>query len=342
MDTDSFKSMFHSRLLSRDSYVFTSLPSQAAITDRVEQFVRRTGLQDKTSCCIICSRHVQSSHTETYGLTDIPNIKRLRPAIPHDDHELCHGALLYFEGVENDALGSFGCVCRQCIKSLKSDQVPSLSLAAGNWVGEKIAPLAGLSLAEKMLIARQPGAMYIIHREGTDLDIDEAIGMNDDTYREAPPSILDIMPMTMKNLTYFFRVNNPGVSFSSIPDCLRVHRVKVEAALRWLKDNNAHYHDITISDERLALLPQSGVPKELVSHLMWGSGGWTTSWKDALPFSKWLNDTRYICLTLDFRNQNSRDGCTRCRPYGTCHEKPNFRKDVSMAFPNGCQRTVDG
>jgi len=51
----------------------------------------------------------------------------------------------------------------------------------------------------------------------------------------------------------------------SMPNNFRVRRERVRVALEWLKVNNALYNDITISDARLQLLPEDGVPMELIS-----------------------------------------------------------------------------
>lgn len=272
MSKNSFKSMFHRRLVSDDPHQFMTICSDHSKSLRVAQFSRRTTLQEKTSCCIVCSRQVQSSHTEITSLTDIPNVELLHPSVPHCDHDLLDGSLIHFPALETDGLGSFGGICRDCMKALKSEQIPIMSLAAGNWIGEKVAAFADLTLAEKLLIARQPCAMYIIHKVGVVLDLEHAIGMNDDSYIHAPPTVLDIMPMTMENLKSFFRVDNPGVSFAALPVSLRVHRTKVEGALRWLKNYNSHYKDISISDSLLAALPDGGVPKDLAAHFRVGDG----------------------------------------------------------------------
>ena len=51
----------------------------------------------------------------------------------------------------------------------------------------------------------------------------------------------------------------------TMPGFLRVNRVCVRRALEWLKDNNHLYADITISEERLAALPDDEVPMEITS-----------------------------------------------------------------------------
>lgn len=149
--------------------------------------------------------------------------------------------------------------------------MPSISIAAGHWVGDLAAPLMDLTLAEQLLVARQPAASYIIHSPTFPLNLEDAIGLNDDTHINAPPAVLTTMPMTLLDMKSFFKVQISGNGFTTIPDCLRVNRSKVDAALQWLKGNSPHYSDIVISRSRLSMLPISGIPAVLAIHLKNGS-----------------------------------------------------------------------
>lgn len=260
----TFKYSFHPLLLATDNYAFMSTPP---INNRVAQFLNCVALRNNLICCMICSRDVQVSHTEIFGVEEIPNVAFLRPREARVDHELIKGALLHLPTINQDGNGTFGPICRQCLKSLDSLAVPSMSLAAGQWVGEQVSQLMDLTLAEKLLVARQPGNLYIIHAKSEALDLEYALGLNDDTHRSAPPTVLQTMPMTMQSLATFFKVGSAAVSFSTIPKCLRVNRGKVEDALKWLKQNNPYYDDIIISEHILASLPMSGFPISIVALL---------------------------------------------------------------------------
>lgn len=264
---NSFKSSFHPSLLDIDHYPFMSTPPTIAVCDGVAQFVRRVLLREKLTCCIVCSREVQGSLTETVALNEIPNVAFLRPREVHIDHDLTHGALIHFPAVVNDGHGAFGSICRQCMRRLNSFAVPSISIAAGHWVGDLVAPLMDLTLAEKLLVARQPAAAYIIQNPTIRFKMEMAIGLDHDACTSLLSAVLETMPMAVVSMKRFFKFQSSGDGFTTLPDCLRVNRFKVDAALQWLKLNNPHYSDIIISRRRLAMLPISGVPAELAIHL---------------------------------------------------------------------------
>ena len=50
-----------------------------------------------------------------------------------------------------------------------------------------------------------------------------------------------------------------------LPNILRVRRDKIREALEWLKQHNPLYGDIVISEERLQMLLEDGVPDEILS-----------------------------------------------------------------------------
>jgi hypothetical protein len=51
----------------------------------------------------------------------------------------------------------------------------------------------------------------------------------------------------------------------SLPSILTVSRHRIKAALLFLKHENHLYRDVVISDSNLALLPEHGVPEDLLS-----------------------------------------------------------------------------
>jgi hypothetical protein len=51
----------------------------------------------------------------------------------------------------------------------------------------------------------------------------------------------------------------------SLPSFLTVHRGRVKDALQFLKEENELYREVEISEEQMDLLPEGGVPSELLS-----------------------------------------------------------------------------
>ena len=44
-----------------------------------------------------------------------------------------------------------------------------------------------------------------------------------------------------------------------------VRKQKVLNALLWLMNNNPHYNDITVNEDALQLLPDNGIPTDIMS-----------------------------------------------------------------------------
>lgn len=59
-------------------------------------------------------------------------------------------------------------------------------------------------------------------------------------------------------------VGPKGLPLHGLPGILRVRRWRIREALIWLKINNLLYSDIKISEERLADLPEDGIPEEIL------------------------------------------------------------------------------
>jgi hypothetical protein len=136
-----------------------------------------------------------------------------------------------------------------------------------------------LTLAERLLIAIHLPTAYIVKlypkqagREHWDpsqlysglkgcvstyvLDPKLVASMVDGKILPAPPSVLSAAIA----VTFITPSGKPQFHF---PKVLYVRRQVVRDALLWLKENNAIYADIVISEERLQLLPEDGVPEEI-------------------------------------------------------------------------------
>lgn len=245
-----------------DPHAFMTLPSKSAVTVKVSQFINRVHLQSQFSDCVVCSQEVQTSHTETFTLNDIPNLFCLHPINAHGDQDLYRGALVHSPSVVWDRDGVFASVCRRCLGHLKHGLSPPDSLAAGHWTGSPPLPLINLTLVEKVLVARQPAAVYVISREA-----ELTPRSNNDFHQVLQAPASQTMPMPTDELASFFKLADAKSTLRTAPQCFRVRRAKIEEALIWLKDNNPFYNDIVISRDRLEALPCDGVPKLLNQHV---------------------------------------------------------------------------
>src|SRR5882762_4091806 len=55
-----------------------------------------------------------------------------------------------------------GDACHDCLRALRNNQTPALSLANGMWIGDVPPELAILTLPEKVLVAKYFPAAYIV------------------------------------------------------------------------------------------------------------------------------------------------------------------------------------
>ncbi|KAF7313989.1 ATP-dependent DNA helicase [Mycena chlorophos] len=187
----------------------------------------------------------------------IPNLFLLAPTHPHPAHELFNGALLHGPALRADG-GRY--LCLECRSQLLINERPRLSLANNMWLGEAPFELLDLGLAERLLIGLYFPAVSI-----------PACGGNVSTYRLASNQVSamvtdNLLPHSSRVLSATIGVTFVGfkkLPLRILPQLFDVRRHRVRDALCWLKANNPFYHDIQISEQRLAALPVAGVPQEI-------------------------------------------------------------------------------
>lgn len=165
-----------------------------------------------------------------------------------------------------------GLCCDECLVMTDSERLPHFALARGLWVGDIPDELIGLSLVEQLLIARCSRTFYNVEITKPDVD-----SFREDVTTKAlynyliKDSAVDrSMPMPITYIARIMDVTIIGIPDiqSRCPPIIAVRRRKVEAALHWLKKNNALYRGIIIDNERLATLPDYGVPGAIRSDIM--------------------------------------------------------------------------
>lgn len=254
-------------------------PSKQVVDAAIAEFIDRTGNAALASgVCAVCARETAASDISQHHLDSIPNSHRLIPSVPHPNHDIFNGMLLHPRGLVNV---NSGCVCGECLRALKTDKVPSFALANGMWIGRTPHELAFLTLPERLLIAKYFPAAYVIKlypkkkgaRHWDSRQMYSGLRGNVSTYQldqARITSMIDgsILPQAAKVLAATIGITFVGpknLPERSLPDMFRVRRTRVRQALEWLKEHNPLFANITISELRLAQLPEDDVPYELTS-----------------------------------------------------------------------------
>jgi len=235
---------------------------------------------------VSCARETFEKDLSIIPISQIPNKERLKPSTPHVKHTLFDGMLLYAPAVTSNGEDGplTGRLCGACLKSLNNNEMPRFSLANDLWVGDIPHELAKLTLPERILIAKYYPVAYIVKlypkQRGANAwdekQLHRGLRGNVSTYKLDPQLIAETicvsdpleMPPPAKVLSATVGVTfigPKGLTVKSMPQMLRVRRAAVRDALVCLKENNATYLDIKISEARLEELPEDGIPQEILS-----------------------------------------------------------------------------
>lgn len=251
----------------------------------ITNFIDATGNDAvRTAVCAACAGRFFMREMETMFLVDLERTGQLTPHQFHFAHVLTRRMLLHsapdcYYTDNNDR--SVAYLCKSCFSQLEKKKTPVQSLANGVWVGAVPLELQILTLPERLLIARHFPAAYIIKlypkkkgaRAWSNAGFHSALQGNVSTYRlntndvakltgdGVLPPHASILAATI-GVTFVGPKNLPE---KTLPAFLRVNRARVRSALQWLKANNPVYRQVIISAERLAELPEDGVPCEISS-----------------------------------------------------------------------------
>ena len=257
---------------------FMQAPPKEVLDQIIVDFLRRTSNDAlKLVVCACCGREANGNESTLLSLSTIPNRNLLKPHEAHPAHDLYDGILLEPAGIDlRTKQASF---CEECLNRLKIGKLPPLALANNMWIGAVPLELSVLTLAERLLISMYFPTAYVFklypkHAGSASWDPSQLYdGMkgNVSTYPLDPALVADMIdgklfPMPPKILCCTVAVTfitPSGQHMKGLPSHLRVRRIKVYEALCWLKKNNPLYANITISGERLHLLPEDGIPTEI-------------------------------------------------------------------------------
>ncbi|KZV64794.1 hypothetical protein PENSPDRAFT_587804, partial [Peniophora sp. CONT] len=152
-------------------------------------------------------------------------------------------------------------VCAPCLRDLKRDRVPKLSLVNGNWVGEVPPELRGLTFLEQMLVARlrHNACVLKVHASGQ-----YKMRANAVMFSVPMPKVYKVLPPPREEFEeivafIFIGPTRPTDEMHArLPSFVR--RNKVRRALEWLKLNHEEYSDLEISYKNLDEYPEAGAP----------------------------------------------------------------------------------
>ena len=256
---------------------FMKAPSKQVIESSIGEFIDRTcNSALAAGICAACARETNTSDLTHYRLDLVPNPLRLQPEVLHPAHDIFRGMLLHPAGVTDTESAN---ICKECVRALNSDKIPSFSLANGLWIGDTPHELAFLTLPERLLIAKYFPAAYIIKlypkkkgaRQWDKRQMYNGLRGNVSTFQLDQgqiASMIDgtILPQDAKVLAATIGITFVGpknLPDKCLPDIFKVRRTRVQRALEWLKENNSLFSNITISASRLAELPEDDIPYEL-------------------------------------------------------------------------------
>lgn len=249
-------------------YDFLTVPPQRQHKRRISNFIKEALALDQICTCIVCSCECHISSSKYLKLSNIPNSTLLMTNGREQAHE--NRLLLDTLAVTWDPLyGGYGSVCNPCHTYLSSNQLPPTALASGFWTGTPPPSLSGLTIAEKMLIARRSPGIYVLYDTKKVLvdTFHDIVGFRD--YRQQPPPhrINNTLPISLSRLKSFIRMPVSGSKLNTAPECMRIRRHCVHNALLFLKKHHPFYDDIIISPQNLDQLPESAIPPEIIDHM---------------------------------------------------------------------------
>lgn len=226
--------------------------------------------------CVVCARELgadeggMSHHLNDSSIRDL-----LQPSHQHPAQALWRGALVLGQFEEGEAAW----ICTECDIALRKEKVPRYSLANDLWIGEIPWELATLTIPEQLLIARHYPRCYVFKlypRDGRQLSPDQLQrGMKgnvslfelntEDVVKMLEGQLMPNLASTLASVLAITFVGSHSLSKDWLQSTFRVRRRSVYEALDWLKRNNSMYQDIHVEEHRLRMLPEDGIPDEILS-----------------------------------------------------------------------------
>ena len=201
-----------------------------------------------------------------------------QPAEQHPGHNIFRDMLLEPRGI--NVIANTVNVCYGCYVDLERNKLPPFALANNMWIGRVPHCLQRLTVAERLLIAKYLPTAYVVKlypKQTGSAHWDHSQLYNGlkgcvATYALDPKLVMSMLegnllpslPLILSATIAITFITPAGKVQQPLPDMLRVRRSYVQEALEWLKLHNVLYKDIEISEARLQLLPDDGIPNEIL------------------------------------------------------------------------------
>ena len=236
----------------------------------------------RVEVCVVCAREMAYDEGRQSQLLYDPSVQEILRTRDGSVREgMWRGALVVKECIGRLQKGEDVWVCSECGDALTKKKLPRLSLANDLWIGDVPCELKALTIPEQLMIARHYPRCYVFKlypRDGGHLGNEQMQrGMKGNV------SLYDVNTKEVIRMLEGQKMPNPAASLASVlvvtfvgsmtlpkdwlKSTFRVRRKRVYEALVWLKKNNSLYEDVCIDDERLEMLPEDGVPNEILSFI---------------------------------------------------------------------------
>jgi hypothetical protein len=265
---------------------FLEIPTQDRLDEIYRSFYTATGNPaTKLVVCAVCALKQHTADVTKIAVDDIRNAHLLQATEPFEHHHLfgIHQALLSKCHVWEEGGRQVCFLCKTCAKELEHDHMPEYALANDLWVGDVPPCLEVLTLPEQMLIARHYVRTYVFKMYpkrggGVWLPSDQQQrGMRGNvvSFKWNTGRVVDMLegriaPRRLDTLADVIAVSFIGtgkIPRTWLRATFSVRRERVLRALQWLKANNPLYADVEIDAERIASLPEDGIPPEILASL---------------------------------------------------------------------------
>jgi hypothetical protein len=226
--------------------------SETQILDAVTSFCNNSSAEalNESPCSVCATLTVDSLLSKDLKKFDIDWNLLKSPGVAPKERRALDDPLLFEKGPILHGNGNTA-VCPTCLRSLIAGDIPVLSLANGNWIGEVPPKLRDLRLVERIMIARYRHNVCVVKVQGGQ----SKMRANAVVFAHPTPIYYNVLPRPASEMDEVLAILFVGPCAPTAEDMKRtpllVRADKVLAALEWLIINNPYYHSLRISHENL-------------------------------------------------------------------------------------------
>ena len=162
-------------------------------------------------------------------------------------------------------------ICNNCFRQLKDGKLPEQAIANDHWHGTVPSCISSLTFPERLLISPYRLCIWLHQLRGIQGVHIPAYKGNTYAYPQDVGKIYTSLPVPIQDVAESLSIQFVGITPkpSMLKKVYSVNRLKVETAIRWLREHNEHYRDITINEAALSQLPTDAdtIPPELYNSM---------------------------------------------------------------------------